>query len=99
MKNSDLISEKFINGDDDKFHIKKVYDAKPTLDAVAQLRSAGVGSIGDSKHIGRVPGWMIAEWLKEAGVRWDDIEARDEVVKRKMLSGEVAALRNWTGTY
>jgi len=42
---------------------------------------------------------MITEWLKEAGVRWDDIEARDEVIKRKMLSGEVAALRNWTGTY
>jgi hypothetical protein len=99
MKNSGLISEKFIDGDGDTFHVKKTFDAKPTLDAVAQLRSAEVGSIGESKHIGRVPGWMIAEWLKEAGVRWDDIEARDEVVKRKMLSGEVAALRNWTGTY
>ena len=99
MKNSDLIKEQFIDGDGDTFHVKRTFDAKPTLDAVAQLRSAGLNSMGESKHVGRVPGWMITEWLKEAGVRWDDIEARNEVIKRKMLSGEVAALRNWTGTY
>ena len=93
------ISEQFIDGDGDTFHVKRTFDPNPTLKSVAELRSAGVGDLGESKHVGRVPGWLVSEWLKEAGVRWDDIAARDDVVRKKMLSGDFAAFRNWEGTY
>ena len=94
-----LIKEQFIDGDGDTFHIKKTFDANPTLKNVDMLKAAEVGQTGENRHIGRVPGWLIAEWLKEAGVKWSDINARDEVIKRKMLSGDFAAFRNWQGTY
>jgi hypothetical protein len=41
---------------------------------------------------------LINEWLKEAGVAWDD-PAMDDIIKRKMLSGEFDKLRVWEGTY
>ena len=93
------ISEQFIDGEGDTFHVKRTFDPNPTLQSVADLRSVGADSMGDSKHVGRVPGWLLAEWLKEAGVRWDDIAARDDVIRKKMLSGEFSALRNWGGSY
>jgi hypothetical protein len=93
-----LLKEQFLDADGDKFVIKKTFDTTNTTDTVKQMRDLGVGN-GESKHIGRVPGWMISEWLKEAGVKWSDIAARDEVVKNKMMSGEFAAFRNWQGTY
>ena len=93
------IGEKFIDDDGDKFVIQKTYDPNPTLDAVAQLRSAGLQDFGESKHVARIPGWMVTEWLKEAGVRWDDVKARDEVVRKKLMSGEFSKLRNWEGNF
>lgn len=91
--------EEFIDGEGSTFHVKRTFDPNPTLTSVAALRQANVQDFGESKHVGRVPGWLIAEWLKEAGVRWDDVAARDDVIRKKMLSGEFNAFRNWQGTY
>jgi hypothetical protein len=33
------------------------------------------------------------------GIKWGDVEARREVVKKKILSGEFDKLRVWKGTY
>lgn len=93
------IKEEFIDGEGDTFHVKRTFDPNPSLEGVRNLRDAEVGQKGESRHIGRVPGWLIGMWLKEAGVRWDDVAARDEVIKKKMQSGEFAAFRNWSGTY
>ena len=93
------IKEEFIDGEGDTFHVKKTYDAQPTLDRIRLMRDAGKQDFGESKHVGTVPGWMVSEWLKQAGVRWDDVEARDEVIKKKLMSNEFAALRNWTGRF
>jgi hypothetical protein len=38
-------------------------------------------------------------WLKEAGVRWDDHEAKKQIIRKKLLSGDFAAFRVWEGTY
>ena len=99
LESSKKLGEQFIDDEGDKFLIKRTFDANPTIDAVAKLRSSGMQNFGESRHVGRVPGWMIAQWLKEAGVRWDDIPARDDVIRKKMLSGEFSALRNWQGNY
>ena len=84
---------------DDKLLIKSTHSADSALKAVQSARDAGLGVNGDMRHVGRVPGALIAQWLKEAGVKWNDIAARNEVIKRKMLSGEFAAFRNWEGSY
>ena len=94
------IQEQFIPGDDPgKFYVKKTYDATPTLDAVGRMRSEGVQEFGESKHVGRVPGWLITEWLKEAGVRWDDVHARNEIIKAKLMNGDFSGFRNWQGRF
>jgi hypothetical protein len=48
--------------------------------------------------VGVIDAALINEWLKEAGISWDD-PARADVVKRKMLSGDFDKLRVWEGTY
>ena len=49
--------------------------------------------------IGVVDAALLGEWLKEAGVEWHDTDAKAEVVKRKMLSGDFDKLRVWDKTY
>jgi len=45
------------------------------------------------------PIFLIKQWCDEMGIKWGDIEARKEVVKKKILSGEFDKLRVWKGTY
>ena len=84
----------------DKIIVKKSYDDQAELDRVAQIRKdSGINKFGsDYKFVGSVPTHLIAEWLKEAGVAWDD-PARADVIKKKMLSGEFDRLRAWKGKY
>lgn len=84
---------------DEKLIIKTTHSADNALNAVQAAKHSEAGHKGDMRHVGRVPGALIAQWLKEAGVKWNDIAARDEVIKRKMMSGEFAAFRNWEGRY
>lgn len=92
------IGEQFIREGDKIIH-KRTFDPTPTLERLRGFRDAGVKGMGESRHVGTVPGWMVSQWLKEAGVAWHDVEARDQVIKRKLMDGEFSALRNWTGTY
>jgi hypothetical protein len=84
----------------DKIIVKKSYDDQAELDRVAQIRKdSGINKFGsDYKFVGSVPTHLISEWLKEAGVAWDD-PARADVIKKKMLSGEFDRLKAWKGKY
>lgn len=93
------INEQFINGEGSTFHVKKTYDPTPTLDRVKALKSAGVQDMGEGKHVGTVPGWLIVEWCKEAGVSYSDANARNEIIRKKLMSGDFSALRNWEGSF
>jgi len=83
--------------DDGRLILQRTHDPNPVLDNVKRLREAGKQDFGDSKMIGQVPTWLVGEWLKEAGVAWDD-PAMDDVIKKKLTSGEFSALRVWDGT-
>lgn len=83
----------------DKVVVQKTHDVNPELQRAEMLRNAGVGQTGDKRLVGTIPLNLIAEWCKEAGVKWDDTQARQEVVKRKILSGEFDKFRVWKGTY
>ena len=85
---------------EDKIIVKKTFDDQAELDRVDEIRKmSGVNQFGsDYKFVGSVPMHLIATWLKEAGISWDD-PARADVIKTKMLSGEFDRLRAWKGKY
>jgi hypothetical protein len=42
---------------------------------------------------------LVNEWIKEAGLTWDDGDAVQDMLNRKLLSGEYSKLRAWEGTF
>lgn len=90
------ISETLIDHDD-KVVAQTAHDLAPGFEHVRQLRDRGA-DFGESKIIASVPAVVVFDWLKESGVRPDD-PAADDVIKRKLLSGDVSKFRVWEGTY
>ena len=84
---------------EDKVVIQKTHDVTPEMNRAQMLREAGAGQKGEHRLVGTIPLNLIAEWCKEAGVKWDDAQARQDVVKRKILSGDFDKFRVWKGTY
>lgn len=95
------IAEKVHHDDGgDTLTIETIYDVEPTLKQVEHLKNAGFDQQkGDNRLVGRIPIHIMAQWLKEAGVDWSDHGAAQEVIKRKILSGDFAKFRVWEGTY
>ena len=54
---------------------------------------------GENRLVGTIPMHVIQTWCKEAGIKWSDLEARKEVVRKNILSGEFDKLRVWKGTF
>lgn len=81
--------------EDGSLIIQSTHDTNAALNFAQQLRDRGE-NVGESKIIGTAPAWLVSEWLKEAGVAWDD-PAADDVIQRKLMSGDVSALRVWEG--
>jgi len=81
---SSKISEKIEISDNGEINIKRTFD--------------GSQMMRDAEYA-RVDAALIGVWLKEAGVSWSDTEAANQVVKRKLTSGEFADLRVWQGKY
>ena len=87
------------NRKEDKIEVVRTFDTQPSLDRAEDLRKAKIGFTGDNKLVGTIPLHIMAQWCKDAGVRWDDIEARKDVVKKNILSGEFDKFRVWQGTF
>ena len=85
--------------DGEKFTIQRQYDVNPTLNDAKIIRDSGAGVTGENRLVGRIPMFMVTEWMKEAGVALDDNDARKEIIRTKMLSGEFDAFRVWKGTF
>jgi len=84
----------------DTLTVETVYDNEPTLNQVKHLKDAGFDQQrGDNRLVGRIPLHILSQWLKEAGVDWSDHGAAQEVIKRKILSGDFAKFRVWEGTF
>mgnify|MGYP000692907870 CR=1 FL=1 len=95
------IGEKFIPlpGSETEFTVRQTFANDPYLKDVQQLRDAGVGVSGESRLVGRIPMHIVAEWIKEAGLEWSDTEAVQDLMRRKLLSGEFDAFRVWEGRF
>lgn len=82
--------------EDGKIIHHRVIDPNPALDQAAALRSAGITGYSENALIGRVPMALVTEWLKEAGVTWDD-PAMEDVLMRKLMDGDFSKFRVWQG--
>ena len=82
-----------------KIIIEKQFDNQGTLDRVDQLVKGKHGITGENRLVGSIPMHVITQWCKDAGIRWDDTEARKEIVRKKILSGDFDKLRVWKGTF
>ena len=87
------------NQKEDKIEIARTFDNAPSLDRAEDLRKAKVGMTGENRLVGSIPLHIMAKWCKGAGVKLDDIEARKEVVRKNILSGEFDKFRVWQGTF
>lgn len=85
---------------DDQLIIKRTFNLDETLMDAQYAREKSSNSFGsDWKHVGDIHPAMVTNWLKEAGVAWTDHEAVKDVIKKKLMSGEFAKLRDWEGTW
>lgn len=83
---------------DGKLIRQRTFDATPQIEQAKALRDAGIDGYSENKLIARIPNWLIHEWLKEAGVSHSDPAAQD-VLRKKLLSGDADAFRVWKGTF
>lgn len=85
--------------EDNKLIVKQTHDWNPVLEKAKALKSAGMGSAGESKLVGLVPMKMWAEWAKKWGVNPNDTTAMREVVARELNNSDNSHLRVWEGKY
>lgn len=85
--------------EDGKIIVEETHDPTPFIERAGKLRSHGLTGFSEHKHVGTVPNFLLEHWLREAGISFTDQEAVKDLVKRKMLSGDFAALRVWEGSY
>ena len=87
------------HADGEKFTVQRQYDVNPTLQQAKIIRDSGAGVTGENRLVGRIRMFMVDQWMKEAGVAHNDNEARKEIIRKKMLSGDFDKFRVWGGTF
>ena len=93
-----LIKEKIIPTEKG-IEIQKTFDNDVYIEEAKQIRDQGLGQTGENRLVGRIPVHLVVQWMKEAGLSWSDTEAKKDLIRKKMLSGEFDAFRVWKGTY
>lgn len=94
-----LLAERMINHQNGTFTVQRTHANDPYLRNVERIRQVSDGVHGENRHVGRIPMHILAQWCKEEGIKWEDVQARQDMVRKKMLSGEFDKLRVWRGTY
>lgn len=84
---------------DGKLVVESSHDFNSALTRARTMRDAEAGVTGEKRLVGTIPAALITRWCKEAGVALHDTEARQELLKRKILSGEFDQFRVWQGTF
>ena len=85
--------------EDGKIHVVETHDFNPVLDKAAQLRSAGLEDMGESKLVGLVPMALWTAWARKWGVSPQDSKAMKEVVARELMDRDNAQFRVWDGRF
>ena len=83
----------------DSLVVKNTFSADRALADARLCRDAGKENFGDSKLIATLPMELITVWLKQAGVKWSDSQAVQDVIKSKLLDSSNSQFRVWGGKY
>lgn len=94
-----LIKEQISDHDDNTLIVKKTHDATSAVNLARHLRDANPQAMSDSVPVGVIPAALLENWLMEAGVSWDNHDAVEEIISRKLMSGEFGRLRPWEGRF
>jgi hypothetical protein len=88
--------ETFVDLEGSKFGILTEYDNTPYLERNQQLRSAGVGKndmLSDSWYVGDIPMHVLAQWMKEERVSWEDHDGMKNLIIKKLNDPDFKKLR------
>jgi hypothetical protein len=88
--------ETFVDLGGSKFGILTEYDNTPYLERNEQLRSAGIGKndmLSDSWYVGDIPMHVLAQWMKEEGVSWEDHDGMQRLIIKKLNDPDFKKLR------
>ena len=88
-----------VHADGNRLVVRRSFENDPYIERAAQLRAQHGGRQGESRLAGVIPVHLLAEWVKEAGLTFDDSEAVRDLVRRKILSGDFDKLRVWEGSF
>lgn len=85
---------------DDKIIHKKTYDNSAEIARVEDIKASDANKFGsDFKFVGSIPMNVLSDWIKEAGLTWEDTYEVQEIIKKKLMSGDFDKLRAWKGRY
>lgn len=90
------IADKLVEDGDKVVHVRS-YDFQQAIDETKVL--AETEKPDDWWHVGHIPMELMAIWIKEAGLKWEDTQAVSDLVRKKLLSGEYANLRPHQGSF
>ncbi len=82
-----------------KILVESMYSDQPYLDRVEEINKRGLGQTGESRLAGSIPIHLLRQVCDKLGVKWDDIDARKDVVKKMLMSGDFDKLRVWKGKF
>lgn len=87
------VKEKFVPLEGTKFGVLSEYDNNQYLERNQFLRSNNIGKMGDKWLVGSIPMHILAQWMKEEGVAWDDSEGRKRLIQKKLNDPDFKKLR------
>ena len=88
-----------IDEQNQKILVESIHSNQPYLDRVEEINKRGLGQTGENRLAGSIPIHLLKQVCDKLGVKWDDVEARKDVVKKMLLSGDFDKLRVWKGTF
>jgi hypothetical protein len=92
------IAEK-VSFDGTKMLTKETHDFGPTLESAKQRRLNGLHGFSENRHVARVPLALVAQWARDAGIKWDDTQAMQDMLSKKLMSGDFSQFRVWEGRF
>lgn len=77
----------------------KQSDPTAVVESAKALNRSGATGFDDNWHLARVPMHLLEQWIKQSGIRFDDRQAIQDMLKKKLLDGDFKDLRVHEGTW
>lgn len=78
---------------DGKLIVQSQQATDPVIASARLAKEAPQQPVADSWHLARIPAHLLTQWVKEAGISYDDREAVKDLLMRKIMDSDNAAFR------